>query len=423
MASLGERLRKSWSVFTGKQESQEIAYKDLGPAYTYRPDKIRMKSASKRTIVPAIINRISVDVSDINICHSKVDDTGMLTGIVNDELNRRLKIDANIDQTGRAFIQDVVSTMLDEGHVAIVPTKRDVDQKTGAIRTIYAWRSGIVKEWFPYHVLVNVYDEDAGERKDLILCKSQVALVQNPLYSIMNEPNSTLQRLLRKIALLDYADEQSTSGKLDMIIQLPYTLNSDKKREQANERRRSVEEQLNGSKYGIAYIDGTERITQLNRSLENNLSGQVKDLQNTLYGQLGLTEAVINGVAKQEEMANYYNRTIKPLLSAIVDEMIRKFISKTAQTQGHSITFFRDPLALADVSQLADMADKLTRNAILSSNEVRVKIGYLPVADERADALSNKNLNENTEGPPPPSTRDTGDEEYNYQDYGDPNLR
>lgn len=415
MASLGERLRKSWSVFTGRDENMAPTI-EIGQPSSYRPDRVRTRSVSRRTIVPSIINRIGIDVAATKIIHARVSQNGMMETIIDDELNKRLNVEANLDQTGRAFIQDAVESMLDEGHVAIVPTETNKNPRNGEIITIYSWRTGKVKEWYPRHVKVNVYDQDDGQRKDIILPKSQVAIVQNPLYSIMNEPNSTLQRLLKKMSLLDYADEQSASGKLDMIIQLPYAIKSETKREQANKRRKDVEDQLNGSKYGIAYIDGTEKITQLNRSLDNNLEAQIKDLQNTLYGQLGLTEDIIKGCAKEEEMINYYNRTIEPILSAIVDEMIRKFLSKTARSQGQSIIFFRDPFALAGANQIKDLADALTRNAILSSNELRVKLGYMPVADDRADALSNKNLNESPDQMPPPNTNEVGDEQYYYQD-------
>lgn len=412
MASLGERLRKSWSVFREKEDVNTFST-DLGPATSVRPDRQKIRSVSRRTVIPSIINRIGMDVAAVDIMHAKVDANGMMSYVMNDELNQRLRVDANIDQTGREFIQDAVMSMLDEGHVVIVPTKCD-KTPSGNIGDIYAWRTGKVKEWFPHHVRVEVYDEDDGKKKEIILPKKDVAIVQNPLYAIMNEPNSTLQRLLKKIALLDYADEQTVSGKLDMIIQLPYTIRTETKREQANKRRKDIEDQLNNSKYGIAYMDATEKVTQLNRSLENNLDNQIKELQNTLYGQLGLTEDVIKGIAKEEEMINYYNRTIEPVLSAIVDEMIRKFLTKTARTQGQSIIFFRNPFALAGANQIKDLADALTRNAILSSNEIRVLLGYMPVDDPKADELSNKNLNESANVTPPPNTR--GDEVDNYQE-------
>lgn len=357
-----------------------------------------------------------MDVASIKLCHSIVDQNGMFSKVVDDSLNQRLTLEANVDQSGRAFIQDVVSTMLSEGHVAIVPTASDIDPVDGYINEIYSWRTGIVKEWYPNRVRVDVYNELIGERAEIVIPKAQVAIVQNPLYSIMNEPNSTLQRLLRKMSLLDYADEVNTSGRLDVIVQLPYTIKTEARKKEAEKRRKQIEDQLNGAKYGIAYIDGTEKITQLNRSLENNLENQIKDLQNTLYGQLGISEAVFLGTAGETEMINYYNRTIEPILSAIIDEMKRKFITQNSRTRGYSISFFRDPFALADSNKLGDIADKFTRNAILSSNEVRVRIGYMPCPDERADALSNKNLNEQVDGPPPPNTKIPGSG-YGGEDY------
>lgn len=418
MPSFVDRVRNSWSVFTGKTDVFQ-APEGVGPASSSRPDRVRMRAASRRTIIPAITNRIAVDVAQVNLFHSIVDQNGMPVARVQDWMNDLLRFQGNIDQTSRDFMQDVVTTMLDEGHVAIVPTEMDSNPRKGTINKIYSWRTAKVVTWYPKSVTVNVYNEDLGRRVDITLPKSQVAIIQNPFYAIMNEPNSTLQRLLKKISLIDYADEKSVSSKLDLIVQLPYTVKGEKREKEAEERKAKIEQQLNESKYGIAYMDSTEKITQLNRSLENNLDSQIKDLTNTLYGQLGLTEDLMKGTASENEQINYYNRTIEPILSAIVDELVRKFFTLTAITQGHSISFFRDPFKLAGANQVSDLADKLTRNAILSSNEVRVRIGLLPSPDARADALSNKNINESPDALPPPMTDGSiPEDQYNYNDAG-----
>ncbi|MBQ0088383.1 MAG: phage portal protein [Prevotellaceae bacterium] len=401
MASIRERLRQSWNVFTGKEVILPYNY---GGGYSYRPGKKSFTGGNKQSIVSSVYNQIAVDAAAIKLLHAKVDINGMYSETIDDELNQALTVEANIDQTGRALIQDIVMSMMDEGVVAVVPVETDINPADGSYK-IYSLRTAKVKEWYPAHVRVELLDDRDGRKKDILLPKRQVAIIENPLYAIMNEPNSTLQRLIRKINLLDYIDEQSSAGKLDLIIQLPYTIKTEARRKEAEKRRQDIERQLSGSKYGIAYTDGTEHITQLNRSVENNLLSQIQYLTTMLYSQLGLSEEIFKGTANESTMINYYNRTIEPILSAITDEMRRKFLTETARTQGQSITFFRNPFALVPTEKLADIADKFIRNAILSANEMRAIVGYKPIDDSRADELRNPNLNESPDMPSSPTTR------------------
>lgn len=389
---LGDRLKHAWNAFTGRDPTR-YAQPYYGPSSYYRNDWLRRSRGSERSIVASIINRISMDVASTTVTHAQLDQNGRFLNDVSSGLNECLHVSANVDQTGRAFIQDAVHSLLDEGSIAIVPVDTSFRPNDGNVFDIQSMRVGKITEWYPKHVKVNVYNENTGKREELILPKTMCAIVENPLYAAMNEPNSTLQRLIRKLSMLDAVDEQSSSGKLDLIIQLPYVIKGKTREEQAEERRKKVEMQLAGSKYGIAYIDGTEKITQLNRAVENNLLNQIQYLTSMLYSQLGMPSSVFEGTADDATMLNYYNRTIEPILSAITDEMKRKFLTKTARTKGQSIVFFRDPFRLVPVSQMADIADKFTRNEVLSSNEVRQIIGYKPSSDPKADELRNKNIN------------------------------
>ena len=388
---IGDRLKHAWDAF--RNRSPTGYYSDIGPSYSYRPDRPRFSRGNERSIVTAIYNRIALDVAAIDIKHARLDDNGRFSSVIDDELNQCLTVEANLDQTARAFKQDIVMSMLDEGCVAIVPIETDFDPtKTGSYK-IYSMRTGKVVEWYPKHVKVRVYNEEVGHTEDITLPKKMVSIIENPLYAVINEPNSTMQRLIRKLNLLDAIDEQSGSGKLDLIIQLPYTTKTELKKKQAEARRKMIEDQLTGTKYGIAYTDATEHITQLNRPVNNNLMSQIEYLTNLLYSQLGMTQSVMDGSPDEKVMLNYYSRTVEPIVSAIVDEIIRKFLTKTARSQGQSILFFRDPFKLVPVQSIADIADKFTRNEILSSNEVRQIVGYKPSDDPRADELRNKNLN------------------------------
>lgn len=392
MPKFTSRLKHAWNAFMSRDPTSSYP---IGSGYSaaYRPDRARFTRGNEKTIVTSIYNRIAMDVAAINIEHVRLDQNGRYLEIIDSGLQNCLSLEANVDQTGRAFIQDAVMSMCDEGCIAIVPVDTNINPKLSNSFEIKTLRVGQILEWFPKHIRVRVYNENNGKKEDLILPKNMVAIVENPLYATMNEPNSMLQRLKHKLALLDSVDEQTSSGKMDLIIQLPYVIKSDARRKQAEARRTEIEMQLTGSKYGIAYIDGTERITQLNRSVENNLLKQIEYLQNVVYAQLGLTTSVFDGTADEKTMLNYYNRTIEPILSAIVDEMKRKFITKTARTQGQSITFFRDAFRLTPTEQLAELADKLTRNEIMTSNEFRQILGYKPSDDPGADELRNKNLN------------------------------
>lgn len=388
--SFASRFRKAWNVFFNKDPTP-YRYTD-GPGSSYPPGHLRLGYAGDKSLATAIYNRIALDASSIDVRHVRNDEDGRFVEVVGDKLNFCLTREANLDQTGRAFIQDAVHSMLDEGCIAIVPVETTCDPMLSESWDVLNLRVGKITQWFPQRVEVSVYNERTGLHEQIILPKRQVAIIQNPFYSVMNEPNSTLQRLIRKLNLLDIVDEQSSSGKLDLIIQLPYVIKTDARRQQAETRRKDIEEQLSGSKYGIAYTDGTEHITQLNRSVENNLLGQVQYLTSMLYSQLGITQAIMDGTADEATMLNYYTRTIEPILAAITDEMTRKFLSRTARTQRQTVSFFRDPFVLMPISQIAETADRMTRNEIMSSNEIRQIIGLKPSSDPNADMLRNKNL-------------------------------
>ena len=386
--SFGDRLRHAWNAFNGRDPTPTRG----GTVSFYRPDRPRFTRGNERSIVTSIYNRIGMDVASLTFNHVRLDDSGRYKANIESGLNNCLTLAANKDQTGRAFIQDVVMSMLDEGCVAIVPVDTTLNPKVTGSYDIESMRVGKVIEWYPDSVQVRLYNDRKGEKEEIVLPKSMVAIVENPLFSVMNEPNSTLQRLIRKLNLLDIVDEQSSAGKLDLIIQLPYVIKSEARRTQAEQRRKQIEEQLAGSKYGIAYADGTERITQLNRSVENNLLKTIEYLTNMLYGQLGLSQAVMDGTADEKQMLNYNNRTIEPIASAIVDAMRWKFLTKTARSQGQSVMFFRDPFRLVPVENIAEIADKFTRNEIMSSNEFRQVIGMKPSDDPKADELRNANI-------------------------------
>ena len=389
---IGSRLKHAWNAFMNRDPT-EVDY-DIGPAYYYRPDRPRLTRGNERSIVTAVYNRIALDVSDIDIRHVRLDENGRYIEDIDSGLNNCLTVEANIDQTGKAFIQDVVMSMLDEGCVAIVPVDTTLNPKVTGSYDINSMRTGKIIQWYPQHVKVNLYNDKTGRKEEVTLPKSMVAIIENPLYAVMNEPNSTLQRLIRKLNLLDYVDEQTGAGKLDLIIQLPYVIKSNARRQQAEDRRADIERQLKDSKYGIAYTDGTERITQLNRPVENNLMKQIEYLTSMLYSQLGINQTVLDGTADEKTMLNYTNRSIGPIISAIVDEMKRKFLTKTARSQMQSIRYFKDPFKLVPVNEIAEISDKLTRNEIASSNEIRQIIGWKPSQDPAADELRNKNLNQ-----------------------------
>ncbi|MDD3040073.1 phage portal protein [Bacteroides sp.] len=369
-------------------------YSEVGRGSSYRPDRPRFTRGNKNSIVTSVYNRIALDTASINISHVQLDSGGRYVSTITSGLNSCLSLEANIDQTGRALIQDIVMSMLDEGCIAIVPIDTTDDPKFTSSYDINSVRVGKIIDWYPKHVKVRVYNDKTGVKEDVTLPKSIVGIVENPLYAVINEPNSTMQRLIRKLNLLDAVDEQSSSGKLDLIIQLPYVIKSEARRKQAEDRRKDIENQLAGSKFGIAYTDGTERITQLNRSVENNLMAQIEYLTSMLYSQLGITQSILDGTADDKTMLNYYNRTIEPIISAIVDEIKRKFLTKTARSQNKSISFFRDPFKLVPVSQIAEIADKFTRNEIMTSNEIRQVVGLMPAEDPKADELRNKNLSQ-----------------------------
>ncbi len=392
--TLGSRLKHAWNAFLSREPTSY--YQSPGRGYSYRPDRPRLTRGNERSIVTSVFNRIALDAAAISIQHVKLDDNGRFVSSVGSGLNNCLTVEANIDQTARAFIHDIVMSMMDEGCVAIVPVDTTLNPEVTGSYDIVTMRVGQVLSWYPQHVKVRVYNDRRGEKEDILVPKSVVGIVENPLYAVMNEPNSTLQRLIRKLNLLDAVDEQAGSGKLDLIIQLPYVIKTEARRAQAEKRRKDIEEQLSGSKYGIAYTDGTEHIVQLNRAVENNLMTQIEYLTSMLYSQLGITKGVMDGSADEQTMLNYYNRTIEPILSAIVDEMKRKFLTKTARSQLQSISFFRDPFKLVPAAVLAEIADNLTRNEIMSSNEIRQIIGLKPSKDPKADELRNKNLSEPT---------------------------
>lgn len=389
--SFGSRLKHAWNAFTG---NIQMNYRDLGMSYPYRADRPRMSRGNERSIVTSVYNRIALDVAALNVQHVRLDKNGRFLSVIDDGLNNCLTLEANVDQTARSFIQDVVISMFDEGSVAIVPVDTTTDPNVSGSYDIQSLRVGQILDWYPQYIRTRVYNEQTGRKEDIVVPKSAVAIIENPLYAVINEPNSTMQRLIRKLNLLDVIDEQSGSGKLDLIIQLPYVIKTEARRQQAENRRKDIESQLSGSKYGIAYTDGTEHITQLNRSVNNNLMSQIEYLTSMLYSQLGITQSILDGTADEKTMLNYNNRTIEPIISAIVDEMKRKFLTKTARSQRQSISFFRDPFKLVPVNEIAEIADKFTRNEIMTSNEIRQVVGMKPSDEPRADELRNKNLSE-----------------------------
>lgn len=393
---IGDRLQHAWNAFF-YNDNTYVNPQNLGGFSTFRPDRVHFSRGVEKSIVTSVYNRIALDATSIAIKHVRLDDNGRFLEEMDSGLQNCLNVEANIDQTGRAFLQDVVMSMLDEGCVAIVPVDTTIDPAKSGSYEINTLRTGKILEWYPAHVRVRVYNDQKGIHEEVTLPKSMVGIIENPLYAVINEPNSTMQRLIRKLSLLDVVDEQTSSGKLDLIIQLPYVIKTDARKKQADERRKDIEMQLAGSKYGIAYTDGTEKITQLNRPAENNLMKQVEYLTGMLYSQLGLTQSIMDGSANDKTMLNYYNRTIEPILAAIVDELKRKFLTKTARTQKQTIMYFRDPFKLVPVNDIAEIADKFTRNEIMTSNEIRQIVGMKPSDDPSADELRNKNLNQSSE--------------------------
>lgn len=393
--ALTDRLQHAWNAFINPDQGYQ--YQDYGASSYYRPDRIRPSRGNERTITTSVYNRIALDTASIDIFHARLDDDGRYKENIMSGLNECLSLRANIDQTSKAFLQDVVMSMMDEGVVAIVPVDTTIDPTKSNSFDIQSMRTGQIIEWHPAHVKVRVYNDRTGLKEEILLPKKSVAIIENPLYAVINEPNSTMQRLIRKLNLLDVIDEQSGSGKLDLIIQLPYVIKSEARRNQAENRRKDIENQLAGSKYGIAYTDGTEKITQLNRPVENNLMKQIEYLTSMLYSQLGITQSILDGTADERTMLNYYNRTIEPIISAIVDEIKYKFLTKTARTQMQDIVYFRNPFKLVPINELAEISDKFTRNEIASSNEIRQIIGWKPSDDPGADELRNKNLNQSNE--------------------------
>ena len=386
------RLKHAWNVFLNKDPTS--AYRSSGPSYSNRPDRAQLSRGNERSIITAVFNRIAVDVAAVKINHVRLDDNDRYIETIDSDLNSCLTLSANLDQTGRAFIQDVVLSMLDEGCVAIVPVDTTFNpEKTGSY-DVQSMRTGKILEWRPEDIRVRVYNEKSGQKEDIIVPKKIAAIIENPFYSVMNEPSSTLQRLIRKLNLLDVIDEQSGSGKLNMIIQLPYVIKTEARRQQAENRRKDLEDQLSNSKYGIAYTDGTEKVTQINRAVENNLMSQIEYLTSMLYSQLGISQALLDGTADEKVMLNYNNRIIEPILSAITDEIKRKFLTKTARSQKQTIMFFKDPFRLIPVNSVAEIADKFTRNEIMTSNEVRQIVGMKPSDNPRADELRNSNISE-----------------------------
>ena len=391
--TLISRLKHGWNAFMNRDPTN-TNFRDFGASYSYRPDRVRFSGGNEKSIVTSVYNRIAMDAAQIDIKHVQLDDDERYVTTIDSGLNNCLTVEANIDQTGRAFLQDVFMSMLDEGCIAIVPTDTTLNPKVTSSYDILTMRTGKIIDWYPDKVRVRLYNEQTGKREEVLLPKKMVAIVENPLYAVINERNSTMQRLIRKLNLLDAIDEQSGAGKLDLIIQLPYTIKSEARRKQAEDRRKDIENQLAGSKYGIAYTDATEHVTQLNRSLDNNLMKQIEYLTSMLYSQLGITQAVLDGTADEKTMLNYYNRTIEPIVSAVVDEMKRKFLTKTARSQNKSIAYFRDPFGLVPISDIAEIADKFSRNEIMTSNEIRQKIGMKPSDDPKADQLINSNISQ-----------------------------
>lgn len=395
--SFGSRLKHAWNAFTNRDPTFKDRYRYGG--YSYRPDRVRLTSGNERSIITAIFNRIALDTESIGIKHCRFDKNGRYMEDINSGLNNCLTLEANIDQTGRALIRDIVVSMLDEGCVAVVPIDTTIDPYNNNAYDIQTMRTAKILEWKPKEILVRVYNDSTGEKEDLWVPKKSTAIIENPLYAVINEPNSTLKRLARKLALLDMTDEQTASGKIDLIIQLPYVIKNDIRRAEADKRVKDIEDQLSKNKYGIAYVDGTEKVTQLNRSLENNLVKQVETFTAMLYSQLGITQEILNGTADEQAMLNYYNRTIEPIVAAIVDEFNRKFLTKTARTQNQCIAAFRDPFKLVPVNSIAEIADKFTRNEILTSNEIRQIIGMKPSKDPKADQLINSNISQSNNDP------------------------
>ncbi len=408
--ALLDRFQNAWNAFRNKDPSNG-SYFSYGESSSIRPDRPRLIRGSERSIINSIVTRIAIDASSIDIKHVRLDDNQRYTEDVNSGLNNCLTLEANLDQTSRAFFQDVVTSMLDEGCVAVIPVDTNINPRNTDSYDILSLRTGKILEWYPKHVRVQVYNERTGRKEEIIVEKRTTAIIENPMYSVMNEYNSTMQRLIRKLALLDITDESTASGKMDLIIQLPYTIKTETRKAQAESRKKDIEMQLATSKYGIAYIDGTEKITQLNRSVENNLMKHVEYLTSMLYSQLGITAEVMNGTADEQTMLNYNNRTIEPILSAIVDEFKRKFLTKTARTQNQSIEFFRDPFRLVPVNNIAEIADKFTRNEIMTSNEIRQIVGMKPSKDPNADELRNKNLSQ--------SNADIAAQNGGYDEYAD----
>lgn len=406
--SIGGRLKHAWNAFTDREDKHPLDQSfGYGASYGYRPDRVRLSTHGDKSIISSIYNRIGIDVASVMMRHVRLDENGRFQETISSGLNECLTLEANIDQAGRAFRQDIAMTLFDKGVIAIVPVETSVSTQDYASYDIQTMRVGHITQWYPEHVTVDLYNEKRGLREEIVLLKKSVAIVENPLYSVMNEPNSTLQRLIRKLSLLDAVDEVSSSGKLDLIIQLPYVVKSEARKAAAEQRAKDIEFQLKGSKYGIAYTDGTEKITQLNRPAENNLMAQVEYLQEMLYGQLGLTKEVFDGTADEKTMLNYYNRTIEPILTAIAEGMRRSFLTKTARTQRQSIEFYRDPFKLLAMSDIAEIADKLTRNEVMSSNEIRGVIGMSPSKDPKAEELRNKNIPEQVAPPDPGQLKPT----------------
>ena len=389
--TIGSRLKHAWNAFTNKDPTPYYSYYGGGSS-SYRPDRPRLHGGNERSIVTSVYNRIAMDAAAVSIRHIRTDDNNQFLETINSGLNTCFNLEANIDQTGRLFLQDAVMSMLDEGCVALVPIDTTMNPLLTNSYDIQTMRTAKILQWTPTHIQVRVYNDKTGLKEDVYVAKSTVAIIENPLYAVINEPNSTMQRLIRKLNLLDSIDEQSSYGKLDLIMQLPYVIKTEARQQQAEKRMKDIEQQLSGSKYGIAYTDGTEKITQLNRPIGNNLMGQIEYLTSMLYSQLGITQSILDGTADERTMLNYHNRTIEPIVSSITDESKRKFLTKTARSQNQSITFFRDPFKLVPVNDLSEIADKFTRNEILSSNEVRQIIGMKPSADPKADELRNKNL-------------------------------
>ena len=412
--ALGNRLKHAFNAFMNRDPTY---YRNIGSGYSIRPDRPRLSRGNERSIVTSIFNRIAIDVSNIDIKHCRLDNNGRFIEEIDSGLNNCLGLEANIDQTGRAFIQDIVMSMLDEGCVAIVPVDTTLNPKITNSYDILSMRTGKIIEWYPAHVKVRVYNDKTGEKEDIILPKKQVGIIENPLYAVVNEPNSNMQRLIRKLSLLDVTDEQTASGKLDLIIQLPYAVKSDLRKRQADDRVKAIEDQLATNKYGIAYIDGTEKVTQLNRSVENNLLKQIEYLTGMAFSQIGITQSILDGSADEKTMLNYYNRTIDPIISVIVDEMKRKFLTKTARSQQQSILYFRDPFKLVPVNDIAEIADKFTRNEIMTSNEIRQIVGMKPSDDPKADELRNSNISQSKEEDPMMNDP-YGDETEDYDEGG-----